>query len=522
MADAVPPDGTGPVPPKLVGWLLAGTDRALAARVPSILGLILASAAVLTIPHWTGPSRYVIPGAAALILVAAYTRWPMEALLSLALTVAFYDTVALYVGGVFKQVDELTVAALVVICLFRVRNQWSAWWSWPREIAVAVIPLIGVISSVAAGVPVQVWLPAMALIGKPLAFFYIVLWSRIEGWEVRAAMKVVLVVAIPVVLLGFVEGLNPRQFQATLGLNEYIRARGESVVVKSIFTHPALFGYFTSLVAIFLFAQYATTRRRIWLALGLFMALGPFLAARRRAIVALLAAMGTGALEYWIRFRSLPETLRSWLPAAAGTVVIAIAFLPMLTGLYQLTIDRYLDGGVPLPSEAPGEGSIGGEDNPQARIALYRGSVEIGVDYFPLGAGMGRYGSWVSRDPYSPLYHEYGLSDVRGLRPANPKSATDTFWPSILGELGVIGLAAYVAFLATIAWMLWREAGRADGVTLRVLRLAAGMALAQAIMESIASSMFHSPPRAYLFFLIIGLVASLAWRRRLAEREEAS
>jgi hypothetical protein len=147
--------------------------------------------------------------------------------------------------------------------------------------------------------------------------------------------------------------------------------------------------------------------------------------------------------------------------------------------------------------------------------------VEIGVDYFPLGAGMGRYGSWVSRDPYSPLYYEYGLSDVRGLRPTNPNAATDTFWPSILGEIGAIGLAAYVAFLVTIAWMLWKEAGRADGVTLRVLRLGAGMAFAQAIMESVASSMFHSPPRAYLFFLVVGLVASLAWRRRLGEREGA-
>jgi MYXO-CTERM domain-containing protein len=47
------------------------------------------------------------------------------------------------------------------------------------------------------------------------------------------------------------------------------------------------------------------------------------------------------------------------------------------------------------------------------------------------------------------------------------------------------------------------------------------MAFAQAIMESVASSMFHSPPRAYLFFLVVGLVASLAWRRRLGEREGA-
>jgi hypothetical protein len=36
----------------------------------------------------------------------------------------------------------------------------------------------------------------------------------------------------------------------------------------------------------------------------------------------------------------------------------------------------------------------------------------------------------------------------------------------------------------------------------------------QALIESLASPMFHSPPRVYLLYLAVGVVMSLAWRRR--------
>jgi hypothetical protein len=136
----------------------------------------------------------------------------------------------------------------------------------------------------------------------------------------------------------------------------------------------------------------------------------------------------------------------------------------------------------------------------------------------------------MSREHYSPLYHRYQLDEIRGLGPARPAiglrpakvaapSATDTFWPAILGEMGVIGLIAYLGFMATLGWMLWFEAKRDDGLVMRTFRLAAGMVFAQAILESAASSMFYSPPRVYLFYLVVGVVASLAWRRRVSATE---
>ncbi len=121
----------------------------------------------------------------------------------------------------------------------------------------------------------------------------------------------------------------------------------------------------------------------------------------------------------------------------------------------------------------------------------------------------------MSREHYSPLYVTYDASHIRGLQPPPEvaTAATDTFWPQILGELGVIGLIGYAAFIAALGWMLWRENGREGEPDLRILRLAAGMVFAQALVESAASSMFHSPSRVYLVMLVIGIVASIAWRQ---------
>jgi hypothetical protein len=322
-----------------------------------------------------------------------------------------------------------------------------------------------------------------------------------------------LAIGLAVMVLGLIEFLNPQAFQTFFGLPEYIKSRGEGAVVKSLFSHPALFGFFTTSVALMVYAQYTVTRQWRWLGLGLFMSLGPFFSARRRAIIALLGGLAVGFAESLRRERNPRALARTWVPVLAGLVVIGAIFISGLANLYASAIENYAGRtvtGVVTPS---GDRIIGESENPQARLALYTGSLWVAEDHFPFGGGLGRYGTWMSRDPYSPLYHRYGLDTVPGLKERRPSAATDTFWPAILGESGVFGLAAYVGFLGTIVLMLWREAGRRDDALLSVLRIGAGMIFAQAIVESLASSMFHSPPRVYVFYLVIGAVAAIAWRR---------
>jgi hypothetical protein len=459
--------------------------------------------------------QVVIPVSGALLIAATYLWRPAEALFAMAAFMMFSETTAWYIGAPIKRLDEVSLLLLAPIAVWRALPDWRSWVWWPRDLPIAVAVLAGLISSLAAHVPVGVWVPAGLLLAKAIVFFYIVMLSRVSATEARAGLWVVIAAGVVVSVLGVVELFNPDGFQEFLNLNHYVRLRSENVVVKSVFVHPALFGYFTTFVALLLLARYLVTRQLRWLFVALFVATGPFLSARRRAILALTAGAFAALAASPRLFRSWSLLWRTWLPAAAGGVLLFAMFLSLLTGLYDSTLKKYIGVGVE-PTPSPGEvivEPVGEGENQRARFALYKGSFEIARDNLPLGGGLGRFGSWMSRQEYSPLYYQYGLSRVRGLKPESPTAATDTFWPQILGETGVVGLLGYAAFLAALGWMLWREVARDDGQELRILRLAAGMVFAQALVESLASSMFNSPSRVYLMILVIGIVASIAWRR---------
>jgi hypothetical protein len=466
-------------------------------------------------------SDFAVPAAAAVLVAAVFVFRPVEALLFIGLFVLFYDTVALWLGAQVRQLDEISIAMVALIAFARAAGSWRGWLWLPREGGFALVVVAGIVSSLVSGVPFKIWLPALVLLVKSASFLYAATWTGYRTWEIRGAMRIVLVAGVIVLAFGFFQFAAPGWYQWVTGLPGFYGIRGGLPVVTSIFVHPALFGWFTALVALFAFAAYLTTRRRIWLFASLAFSLGPLLSARRRAILALLAGLGTAFVESTRRLRTRPALVQAWWPVAAGCLALAILFAPLFVGLVQLTEKGYL-GAVPGQSLDPATDLPGSElyaDNPQARVALYMGSLDIGRDYLPLGAGLGRYGSWMSRVEYSDLYVTYGLSDIRGLQPTNSKYATDTFWPQILGETGVFGVIGYVVFLGSLGIILWREAGRETDPLLRILMLGAGMVFAQSIVESLASSMYNSPPRVYLLYLAVGAVMSIAWRRRQAARE---
>jgi hypothetical protein len=483
-------------------------------RLSLLLTAVFVVSWTIALADLSGPLRHMVAGSVAIILALTYVRWPVEALVATALFMIFSETYELYLGVQIGPVDELAVGLIFLVAGARAARSWRSWMWLPRDVAVLVVLLLGVVSSLVAGVPIATWGIALVLVGKSIAFLYAVMWTPFRAWEIRGGMWAVAGVGIIVLVFGWIEIIDARGFREFLGLNHYPSSRSGIPVVKSLFVHPAPYGFFMAFIALFFYAQFVLTRQWRWLALAMAFTTGPMLSARRRAILALLAGLVAGILESVSRLRRPMAVLREWAPVAVSVVLVLALFTPGLIGLYELTVSRYvtrdftdpdLEGELPTSDE--------GDTNPQARIALYRGSVEIGADYFPLGGGLGRYASWMSREDYSPLYEEYELSTIKGLTPDNPTFATDTFWPQILGEAGVFGLAAYLTFIGSLAYVLWREAKRVDERMYRLLRLGAGMVFAQAIVESLASSMFHSPPRVYLLYLAVGIVLSLAWRR---------
>jgi hypothetical protein len=492
--------------------LTADTQRGFVLRFALLAVLLLVAPWLAHVAAGNdGMMRYASPAVAATLIVAAFLWRPREALLAFALFVLFYDTLELYMGSPVKRFDEMTVPFLAVIAIWRAFPGWRRWFWWPRELALLVVVLAGIASSLVVRVPLEIWGIQLILLVKAIGIFYVGLWISARTFEVAAGMKIVLAIGGLILLLGMVELVNPPLFQQTLGLSPYLHARGPLYAVKSLFFHPVLFSWFTAFVALYAYAWYLVSHRRLALVVAALFSLGPFLGQRRRAILALIGGLGFAFGEFMIRRRTeWRRVLASWAPIAGTMALIIIVFVPALSNLWERTVVGYIEIPPPTASEAPGDSPDAGEAPPQVRIALYLGSLEIARDNFPLGGGLGRWGSWMSRVRYSPLYTEYDVSHIRGLKPNHPVNTTDTFWPQIIGETGVVGTLAYLGFLGCLGIGLWRAAARYRSGILRIFTLGTLMILGQALVESLASPMFHSPPRAYLVFMVIGIASALA------------
>jgi hypothetical protein len=498
------------------------TSTLVAALALALLALIAGGALVLhaiALPHGLGSAT--LSAVVSLAIVLAFTALPKPTLLVFALLMLFRDTIDRYAGYSITYTDDLVVPALFLIVTI-----WTRPWRTGRikplrdGAALAVVGL-AVVSSVVNGVPLLVWLPGLVLLAKVIAILYVAAWLDYDVADLRTFALIVGAVAVVAIGLGFVEAAAPHAFADVLGRRRPAVPRGELPSVRSIFFHPVLYGWFSGFVGLFLFAGYAVYRRPWMLVAGLACSIGVVLSARRRAILALLAGVAAGVASELRRPLDGRRIIRGWLPVGALVLLVA-AVGTGAGGLIQMTAEDYLPPPVVEPSE-PGATAPPGTSGEAIRLTLYRGSVEVASDYFPLGAGLGRYGSWMSRIEYSPLYERLGFDQIWGLSPDFPNFITDTFWPQILGEIGVFGLLAYLLFVALVGLDLWHASRtfRAQPV-IWFFTLGALMVFANGLVETLASSMFHSPPRIYLLFGAAGVSLALLRRHRREERSDAA
>jgi len=97
--------------------------------------------------------------------------------------------------------------------------------------------------------------------------------------------------------------------------------------------------------------------------------------------------------------------------------------------------------------------AVGGEEH--VRLGMYIASTKISSEYAPFGSGLGSFGSFASiiNNPisdgyfdyrFNDLYYRYGIDDLAGNSEDRSREGgntmLDTYWPHILGELGIFGL----------------------------------------------------------------------------------
>jgi hypothetical protein len=469
-----------------------------------------ATVAALLLDRATGISAPHPPLAAAVVVAACFWWRPPIGLLAFGVFALLAGTIEHWLDLDLLLFDEVGLALLVMVAIAgrhirieRIRGGWL-------EAFLGVLATAAVMSSLAAGVAPITWVAGVLLLFKGVAFFYLARWLRLSADDALQMGLVILLIAGVILVMGFIELLDPHAFQRALGLPVFELSRGEVPVIRSVFLHPALFGWLTAFASLLCYARFIT-HRTWWAApLGLLFNVGTFLSGRRTPLLGVVAAIAAGLVWRSTRMGARRAAVRVWLPAAAIVLVLAAIAWPLLGRLSVITADEY------GPSLSVAKEIFADHPRPEVvatihpRVALYAASVAIARDHMPLGGGVGRFGSHLSRDDYSPLYARYGLDQVALLRPDDPQAATDAFWPMVLGESGPIGLIAALAFFAGVAVILWKRASRAASSHLRLILLAALFVFIESLVRSATSSVFVAPPIAYFALGAAGVALSAA------------
>lgn len=281
---------------------------------------------------------------------------------------------------------------------------------------------------------------------------------------------------------GAVNFLLPSLWTALLPYT-WVEKRLGVTSVMGPFIHPGQFGWFMLFAGILYYSQYKTGRRRRDLVFAAAYAAMAMLSLKAKVIL----GVGCVVLADWF----LVDHKKIYLTKYFGPVAGIAAMIAVFGKYLYNTIGLYILGTV-------------GEET--ARHALLDRSFRIAADYFPAGVGFGKFGSWYARIRYSEYYYQYNCTTIYGLRPEDPRFATDTFWPAVLGETGVLGLLVYLILLGMMGVRLLKTA-RANwaGAFAKSTALFGFLTLVQSLAESMGEAAFNSSPQNIFLGVAVGL-----------------
>ena len=135
-----------------------------------------------------------------------------------------------------------------------------------------------------------------------------------------------------------------------------------------------------------------------------------------------------------------------------------------------------------------------------ARAVLLRYGIRTAVDYFPIGAGFGTYGTYAAKAYRSQLYSKYNFSSFYGLSEDFGGFLTDDYWPAIIAEFGFFGAILMLGLIVSIfGTVLHKTKSNA------ILRFAALFGTCRLCIESfVSSSFFHTS--AVIMLILTALV----------------
>ena len=248
--------------------------------------------------------------------------------------------------------------------------------------------------------------------------------------------------------------------------------------ITSLFRHPGTYGWFMLCIALYYYAEYIMKNNKIYLKNFISTVICALLSLRVKVILSLVVIIAITIFVNGKRKINLKKIIIS----ISVIAVILFGSRNILLNAYSLYFTQ--DNGI------------------SARQALTTTSFNIMKDYFPIGVGFGKYGSWYARQNYSEYYYKYEISHVFGMSPDNPAFATDTYWPSIIGETGLIGTSIYIYIILFIYITISKNIKVYKN---NLIFFWGKLVLIQTLLESSSEQIFNNSPQ-YIVIIII-----LAW-----------
>lgn len=388
-------------------------------------------------------------------------------------------------NGKFDSLDEILTLNLLTILIFRyfIKGHKLPLFSY---IILASL-MIGFLSSVLSNRSIVVSFEELLLFLKGWTLGIVL--STIK-YEVISLKKLILRIAkfISIIILigSLLQQVIPGwAYEFNVGSGLQVDSRWGMTALVSFYSHPGVLAQVSGLAAIVIMTLHRSKKVDLLTFLALTDVFICILTFRRRSITALILIL----------------IVLLFLKASINRLVLLSLFIPFVS-IFLVQTYNFLSNAT---SELTGAYLDLGMR--QARTALYLVAPQVANDYFPLGSGLGTFGTYISSKHYSDVYVEYGLSGIWGLR-AQDTFITDTFWPAVIAELGWIGFILFsVSIIVVTRYQIKSYYLSSTPVT--ELFLCSCLVSIYLLIDSVAAPTFLAAPAAPIFGIFAGISYSM-------------
>lgn len=399
-------------------------------------------------------------------------------------TIVFSVPLQSVLGPVGRRADELVILiAFVAFCVRRFTREGRL-VMLPGTVAFVAFAAFGILSALRQHVPTGTAVEGLLLSIKGLIFAFALAQL---SWTVRDLRILVKAGIALIVVLGVTALANlaaPVPWSLAFTRSPPVDFVAGIPAISGPFQHPAAFGRLCAVLAVSVLAYGLVVRRSVGNAVLLLTTSAlALLTFRVKSIVGLIGAMGVILARF-----SRPVAI--FFVICFGPLALAFIVPPLLLFVGS-DIDAYILSA-------------------SARSTLWAGSVDVAGNYFPLGAGFGRYGSFTASVDYSPEYVSRGFENIFGLGPGEDGDfLNDTQWPAFIGEVGWIGTGCLVVGIVVAMRSLIKPTSADEHPLVRWLRVSGLGWMTLILIESIAAPVMVSPPSYAFMFAAVGVICSI-------------